>query len=147
MKEIDLSKSQIIDGDVKVKVWNDSEDKPIYIRYLQCIDHSLVRPFICFDGGGTRENTGMFCSWEYAELIEPKYRVKCFYDLVEALKKEGYKKDPDDGFFYHPKDDKIMFTTSMLWYEGKGVEKDRSGFFTIDGYSFDKIFVEEVKGE
>ena len=89
MKEIDLSKSQIIDGDVKVKVWNDSEDKPIYIRYLQCIDHSLVRPFICFDGGETRENTGMLCSWEYAELIEsppkPKTRLMTRREILAKV--------------------------------------------------------------
>lgn len=77
--KIDLSKSQLVLEDVKVRVWCYNDDK--HERYLLLIDHRRDRPYITFDCGRTSNNGDYpireLSAWPHAELIpEPEYMTQ-----------------------------------------------------------------------
>ena len=74
--KIDLTKSQLILEDVKVRVWMDDEIENK--GYLAVIDHRSEYPFAIWDDKRTAKyhNYDYFCicCWKHAELIpEPEY--------------------------------------------------------------------------
>lgn len=137
---IDLNKSQLVLEDVKVRVWDDF--KPNFnTGYLAIIDCRSDYPYIIWDDKCKAKEL-YFCltnttGYKHAELIQPKYKVKEFYDLVEVLKEQGYLPKKDWPNYLSSDNCKLYFLIDMFEYCGKNSDKNK--------YNWHKDWLEEVE--
>lgn len=83
MSEIDLTKNQIIESDIKVWVWDYEDKSDATERNLQYIDHRAEYPFHCWI-----PKTNHINAFKHASITDPRIEVKfptirCKNDIKE----------------------------------------------------------------
>lgn len=86
MNEIDLSKNQIVEDDVKVWVWDDYIESASEM-YLQSIDNRLLYPFACWIGGENKDRSIGITKFKNCSLTDPRIKKlpKPIWDSVEDI--------------------------------------------------------------
>lgn len=139
---IDLNKNQLVDGDVKVRVWDDKIEYA-EILCIYYIDHRSKYPFVCWHtkqtGSQALYHPSRLVSYKHAELIQPKYKVKEFYDLVDVLKKQGYFPKWNVPEYLSSDNYKLFFHTDMFAFCGKNPDENK--------YNWYEDWLEEVEDD